>query len=152
MKIKVFRIEEEFKGDSYSLSPRVPTNIQNGEDSITPRICVCPTVFGCLDASQMCIPLSKKVSFEDIYLYSAELDTEKDSIYQPNENEVPDAFKTGELWVLNDVEFKLEKIYKVRLFIAGINIYYIYSSDVEEYIKENGYIINSIDGFKYCTR
>lgn len=49
-----------------------------------------------------------------IYLYEA--DIEIGNIYRPTENDVPDAFYTGELWILDayDVDFYKVKCYNIR--------------------------------------
>ena len=113
MILKVYRLEEEYKGDSFTLSPRIPTNIQHGEDQTTKRICVCPTIIGCIKATQMCFPLEFKAGFIPIHLYSAIIDTDICNVYQPLK-EVPDAFITGELWLLNETKFTLERIYDIK--------------------------------------
>lgn len=149
MILKVYRLEEEYKGDSFTLSPRIPTNIQHGEDQTIKRICVCPTIIGCIKATQMCFPLEFKAGFIPIHLYSATIDTDICNVYQPLK-EVPDAFMTGELWLLNETKFTLERIYDIKHIQADhrANAFMFTSRDYKEENK-NGFLNNEEERFLY---
>lgn len=44
-----------------------------------------------------------------VYLYSAEVSA---NLIQPTEDQVPDSWHTGELWITTDTEFVLERTYE----------------------------------------
>lgn len=100
--------------ESLQLFPRVPENIAEGyEDDRTNRICVCPTIPGCIMSSDL-IPQLASDNKEQavVYVYSAEVPF----IYlkQPSVDEVPDAWSTGELWVMVPWTFQLEDTYNLH--------------------------------------
>jgi len=91
-----------------TLSPRIPNNelTNNGyEDNIISRVCFSNEIDGCLMA------IGKRVEdYGELYVYEPN-DYSVLKIVDNNEivnnNLVPDAIYTGELWVLNTVKLKL---------------------------------------------
>lgn len=79
------------------LLPRVPRNPQGGENRTIPRICVSMSVNGCLCS------ISKYSFDERLYVYK----TTAEHYRQPLETDVPDAWLTGECWILEPATFQL---------------------------------------------
>ena len=100
--------------ESLQLFPRVPENIAEGyEDDRTNRICVCPTIPGCIMSTGLISQLAADNKEKAVvYVYSAEVPF----IYlkQPSVDEVPDAWSTGELWVMVPWTFQLEDTYDLH--------------------------------------
>lgn len=107
---------------SILLSPYIPNNRANGENSTTPRIPCSLTIMGCITS------LSLPFIYEDymkirkstdnrfiVHLYGA--DVSVDNIYQPTNDQVPDEWLTGELWLTKDTEFIIEKTYELNRHI-----------------------------------
>lgn len=140
--IKVYRIELEDKGNIVALNPYIPNGACHYEDKITPRIPCATTILGCLRSLQ--IPSNPGINKEElnhsgakIYLYEA--DVEARYIYRPTDNEVPDAYYTGELWILNtqDVDFYKVRGYNIRKQLELPNCAYTrYIVNEEERISE----------------
>lgn len=108
MKLSLYRIETVRRGDLNVLVPKVPDNTMHYEDKETPRVCACPTIYGCLLATELAYLVKDPL---DMYLYKAEIDTDITRVRQPTYDEVPDAWVTGEFWILDPVVFKLQGRY-----------------------------------------
>lgn len=111
--MKVYRISFEDFGPNPVFNPHIPQNMMGGEDKITPRICVCPTITGCVDSLNLTFGLAMNEESNDmlnikkaeipLYLYEAIVDV--GSLYQPTLYDVPDVWRTGELWLLESWRF-----------------------------------------------
>lgn len=103
MKLYFITQSEKF-GESMTLSPRIPKSIdeENGEDNVTPRICVCKKVSDCMKSIQINL-------FDgcNINIYSC--DVPETDIYIPTSEEVPDVDETNEIWLQKDTVFTLEE-------------------------------------------
>lgn len=82
--------------DKTSIIPKVPTNQMNSEPRNTKRICVSSSIIGCLSGRNC-----KKD--EILYVYKVEAD----NFYQPSTEEVIDSPLTGEIWLLEEVNFNI---------------------------------------------
>lgn len=87
--------------------PKVPSAIMNGEDHEIPRICLCKTIEGCINAASWGhsnIQYRKLKEVFRIYIFD-ENDITKQNIISSDElwekQLVPDAYITGEVWVIN---------------------------------------------------
>lgn len=128
--MKVYRIHFSDCGTECLMNRKVPKNAMYGEDTTTKRISVCTNIIGCILALQIPYDCCEANIFEgrkeELYLYSAEVPVEK--LYQPTEEEVPDVWKTGELWLLEPTRFKLEsKLYLRKHMEVQGNLYSKYS-------------------------
>lgn len=109
MILNVYRIEREFRGKTMRLSPQIPVTRASLENDVQPRICVCPSIYGCILAAEIDWQTEKTQKF---FLYKAIIDTNKVDVYQPIEEDVPDVFATGEFWLLDETEFALQGVYE----------------------------------------
>lgn len=96
--MKLYFVSYNRKLDVKYLRPRVPESaIADWEDIATPRLCMCPSIMGCLQAVEA---LNK----QKYHVYEAEIPDE--IIHYPKPEEVYDAFITGEVWVKQKVKVK----------------------------------------------
>ena len=82
------------------LYPRIPNNYftKNGyEDSITPRVCLAPSIKNALMA------LGRKHKDDILHVY---IPIKKYKIYHPSLDEVPDVKITGEVWAKEPIMLK----------------------------------------------
>lgn len=125
------------------LIPRVPKNVLKEEDSITPRVCVCPTIEDCFRSVSWGINYYEKAKYEgkDRELIRVlEFDVDNiglDNIIDNHEivkkSLVPDAFETNEFWIVNK-SIKADKIF----YIYPTSMDYTYLAD-HEYIAMDVY-------------
>lgn len=102
----------EYLGETKVFTPRVPPKKMLDEDNITPRICVCESPNGCIEAIQIAsYARTANNWYAPIYIYVAIVDDK--FIIHPTENMVPDVKRSGEIWITTPIEFKLFGIYKV---------------------------------------
>ena len=94
------------------LTPYIPNNRARDEDDTTLRIPCSLTIMGCISS------LSLPYIYEDrndkdskfiVHLYYADVPNE--NIYQPSNDQVPDQWLTGELWLLKDEVFTHKRTY-----------------------------------------
>ncbi len=121
-----------FRNDPYTVGqqklfvPRVPVNGYIGEqghvveDTITPRVCLAPTIFGCLIASHYDDNMSNYnlYSLSDITIYAVK---EIPNIFIPRrviknipkhyKGIVPDCHKTREVWSLDPIKLTVVEKY-----------------------------------------
>lgn len=115
-KMRVYHISQKSLGGSIILKPGIPEcAVKSLEDLEIKRICVAPTILGCLRALEL--PGSDyKTKYDDgetkqLFCYFADVDV--GDLYQPTINQVPDACLTGELWILKPYEFKLLTVFEM---------------------------------------
>lgn len=101
--------------------PRIPTYRMEGEDQLIPRICVSPSILGCLSA------VDQLEVGDAVYIYTCE----SNNIFQPSCQQVADQHLTGEVWITEAVkiEYFQEIIIKEKIIreVDGCVIpYYIY--------------------------
>ncbi len=103
--IRLYHVSREDLGQQAFLIPDVPTNTGSGEDTVTPRVCACLTIPGCIRAGEFCFddPVMDGDDGEALYVYAAYVDME--DVFQPGSDQVPDAWFTGELWVMKPVRW-----------------------------------------------
>ena len=109
---RLYFVTDKHLGSSTILEPRIPESTLSMEDQVTPRICVAATIQQCLTAIEASSALeTEKVDEKIYYVYFTIFD---DSITkQPTSDEVPDAYSTGELWILEPDAFFLIGAYKL---------------------------------------
>ena len=101
--------------------PRIPTYRMEGEDQEIPRICVSPSILGCLSAVD-------QLEVNDVvYIYTCE----STDFCQPSGQQVADQHLTGEMWITEAVKIEYyqqitikEKI--IRKVDGSVIPYYIY--------------------------
>ena len=102
--MRVYRIQLGTTDKEIKVFPKIPDYPMNGEDNTTKRICVCPTILGCIKALYLPSAIDNYKDVIDkganISVYYA--DIPMSYLYQPTEKEVPDVFETGELWITSD--------------------------------------------------
>ena len=129
-----FVTQKDFNNDFIILNPRIPKTIGDDEEAITPRICMSTSILGAM--SSICKNLNYGCK---TFIYKLEISNDEMNddtyIHYPTENEVPDAFYTGEVWVLKSVQLKLFKTLK----ITNINIH-----DVNENISIGNFIFKEL--------
>ncbi len=105
--IKLFHICYTDMGTKTILMPSVPESTAEGEDEETPRIPTCLNILSCLTSMEISFNYATYAHKTiPLWIYSA--DVPIDIVYQPTVNEVPDVWKTGELWVIEPIEWQLE--------------------------------------------
>ena len=111
--MRVYRICFQNFGQTPIFYPHIPENMMGNEDKTIPRICVCPTITGCVDSINLTFGLAmneennrllnEKWKEYPLYLYEAVVKV--DHLYQPTLHDVPDVWRTGELWILEPQQF-----------------------------------------------
>ena len=109
--MKIFHISK-FCFDNNILKPSIPNNefTRRGiENNSIPRICFAPSIEKCLKALNIdihvpnqCFYIHEPINYDDLLII-----TNKEII---DNNYVPNAIHTGELWVLNPCKVKCEGI------------------------------------------
>lgn len=122
--IHVYHLSRDNLGKTITFKPRVPDfglDIKDFKENNTiPRICVAPTIAGCLFAIG-CIP--DKINDEVIYhVYETDVNTKY--VYQPTIYDTLDSYYTGELWILRKTTFTKTKILECRKQFDLPNYYY----------------------------
>ena len=109
--MRLYRFEFVDKGTTFLAEPSIPETVSFIEDSTTPRICVCPHIMGCIQALELpesVVSFNKEWKSSNLYLYQALIDLDRcrsEGIIQPTINQVPDVWKTGEIWILKPTVF-----------------------------------------------
>ena len=104
-KIHVYFIAKENLGANPVLTPRIPEFTGGKENETDERICVAPTVFQCLQGLEIAQDLVKDDKPYEVFLYEADVPVK--NIIQPSDEDVPDAWKTGEMWVIKPQQFSI---------------------------------------------
>lgn len=108
MKKTFFHISEKDLGETFKFTPRIPQSRAEEEDDKIPRVCAAPSITQCLIAIHgdpdlkgmyQNVPLVLKNPPFAVYLFSVD-ETE---IYIPNDEQVPDCHRTGEIWITKAV-------------------------------------------------
>lgn len=119
--------------------PRIPDNAALSEDQHTPRIPVCLTIPGAIEAAELVYsidlfdkaymahmhnwvelhPHENRFPFKESRDYGFDFDVicalvPGSKLYQPTSYEVPDAWKTGEMWLLEPTDFVHYGRYHIR--------------------------------------
>lgn len=97
--IRIFFLSQDINDMFINLEPRIPKTKMRGEDGEIPRIGVALTIGSCLSA------ITSMDVGDKVHVYEAFV--ENTDLIQPSEDDVPDSFLTGELWLLKDTQFKL---------------------------------------------
>lgn len=100
----MFHVSSNFLGNEWVAYPRIPDRAMEGEDKVTPRICVSPSIKGCLLAIDgiKSLGLSGVLADESgWFIYKTEAKAIDAS------NFVPDAYLTEECWITDSCRFKL---------------------------------------------
>lgn len=114
--------------------PRVPDSRMRTEDATTPRICFGPSILKAYYAVKT-LRCHNQMDLMFIHVPN-NLDELKafNAIVAPDENEVPDAFSTDELWSLDPVEMKCVGL--VLFYTRYERIYRIYPDGDCEWCDE----------------
>ncbi len=105
----LYHVSPKYLGKAPILTPRIPESRAEAEESVTPRICVCPNVEGCYLAKYTHPDIDViRGSIPAMHLYAVETD---DSVPA---RKVPDARRTGERWLLEPTKFRY--VGKLRAF------------------------------------
>lgn len=105
--LRLYHICQHDAGENVVLVPKVPAFRALGEDNGTPRVCACLNPYSCLRA----LELSYSPAMDEppyglpVWIYCADVPME--DIEQPSTAEVPDAWLTGELWVMSSLVWHL---------------------------------------------
>ena len=110
--MKVYHISMKDLGSRPDIYPSIPDTMSQCENSTTPRICVCPTIPGCIMAKELTHDLKSEDDVINFYVYEARILS--DHIIQPTYADVFDAWYTGELWVTEPYTFELFGLYQLR--------------------------------------
>lgn len=100
------------------LHPRVPETIAREENYWTERICVSPSINGCLSATG-----GRYKEGDELYVHTCETD----EFYQPTLEEVPDCIYTGEFWIQHPIKMT---------FHSWIKVTNIYPLSVHDFLSE----------------
>lgn len=108
--LTVYHVSKTYLGKRACLSPKIPSSKVYGEDAAIPRISVCSTIPMCIYA----MPDMPDENFENktkLYVYKSKIAL--DNLAFPSVDQVPDVWKTGEMWILNDWIFDLHQVLEV---------------------------------------
>lgn len=132
LKMRLYFVTDRFKSSFLQLKPRVPSSLMEGEDNKVPRICVCPSLLGCLTA------IGSLSTGQVLQVYK----TNSGEYYQPTDSQVPDSYLTGELWLLKEHSFYLDSILTITDKIGYHDPILGYIPQFT-FIKENYYVDKS---------
>lgn len=94
-----YRICFEDMGNSTIIHPSIPKHPAKGEDTITPRICVAPTIPQCIKALELTNFITKDTPSIKVFVYFTVIDERNSDILLYNPINVPDDWLTGEMWI-----------------------------------------------------
>lgn len=94
--MRFFHVSDNPNLNGCTVFPKLPESRMEVENSITPRICVSPSINGCLTAT------SRYEEGETLYIYECY----SEAIIQPTEKDVIDAPLTGEMWIVEPTIFR----------------------------------------------
>jgi hypothetical protein len=92
-----YHITPEDWGDKAVLHPRIDGDFRSTDEPYIPRICVCPTIAGCINAVWACYAYPKH---SHVSVYKT---TKPKSAIEPVD--VVDSYITGEKWLLKPTTF-----------------------------------------------
>lgn len=109
--ITLYHVSLENKGSIFMFSPQIPKHVAIGEDEHTPRICCATSITNCIQAMAEFPFVRKDIheNIKEIYVYTATVPV--DDVSQA---ETPDAWMTGELWLLKPTMFHRYRTYTVN--------------------------------------
>ena len=93
----VYKICFQDMGEKVLLDPQVPIHPAKHEDTTINRIPVCTTIPSCIKALELVSMITKDNPELTVYIYASEVPME---YLEDPYVEVPDQWKTGELWVM----------------------------------------------------
>lgn len=99
-----YKICFEDMGNATIIHPSIPKHPAKGEDTITPRVCVAPTIPQCIKALELTSFITKDAPFIKVYVYFTVID-ERNSDILYNPTNVPDRWITGEMWIMTPCLF-----------------------------------------------
>ena len=107
--ILLYHVSLQDFGDRHTFIPAVPSKRAVQEDRTMPRVCACLTLPDCLKAMELTFDAGISLDGDTVpvYVYTARVPVE--SIHQPDTAQVPDAWMTGELWVMDAVPWTLTR-------------------------------------------
>ena len=118
MDLRLYRIVDKCYGYETLFTPNIPQNIMDKENTTIKRICTAPTIPGCIESIQpLCNDAYKErlLNGEEITLYLYYTKVNKfENLYFPDTEDVPDAYKTGEVWVIKPYRFRFVSELKIR--------------------------------------
>lgn len=97
--MRLYWVTQKQIGDNIlevNLTPQIPKTVSDGEDKVTPRICMSSSVIGAINS------ISNNIYGNIVYVYTA--DVKVQDIIQPSIEQVPDVFMTGEMWVIKPIK------------------------------------------------
>lgn len=106
----MYHISREYLGDYVYLTPSIPQCRNEKEDEHNERVCVAPTVEGCIlgmygsDTMQESCErmMEDDACYQNWFLYKCS----DDYVYKPTKKQVPDVLVTDEYWVMDERGFK----------------------------------------------
>jgi hypothetical protein len=103
-----YHISSKIKPENCYLTPKFPGVNHAQLEPWIEKICVCPTITGCLSAVASCIPLKRnKIKiFRTNYKIKGYDPFSNDHNYFKTKYPVADAHITGEKWLLKETKFK----------------------------------------------
>lgn len=118
------------------LHPKIPITCAKGEEKSTSRICVSPSINGCLSATG-----GRYKEGDELYVHICETD----EFYQPTLDEVPDCIYTGEFWIQHPIKMtfhswiKVTNIYPLSVhdFLSEAISFELLAIDKDGILKEN---------------
>lgn len=100
--MKLYHISREDLGDIVTLNPKIPINRCSRENNTIPRVCCAASIYDCLISSEASANVTEKDPL-NLFVYCTEVDAS--DIYIPVEEDVPDAFYTNEIWLMDSYTF-----------------------------------------------
>lgn len=128
-----YKVLLEDRGDTIFLSPSIPKHPMKGEDTKVPRICVAPTILQCIQSIDCINILSERSDNKlPIYVY-ATITNAALVLDSPTSDQVPDKWKTGEMWIRSMCPFiKISKGYISKQFDFPNVCYSRYSFTIDD--------------------
>lgn len=99
-----YKICFEDMGNATVIHPSIPKHPAKGEDIVTHRICVAPTIPQCIKALELTSFITKDTPSIKVYIYFTVID-ERNSDILYNPTNVPDRWITGEMWIMTPCLF-----------------------------------------------
>lgn len=105
--IRLYHVCLEDRGEQTVFVPDVPERRSDNEDKWTPRVCACLTVPDCLRAMELAFDSGVALDNAELHVSVYQARVPVEHVVQPSTEQVPDAWMTGELWVMIPIQWTL---------------------------------------------
>lgn len=142
--MRLYKILFEDFGGEVILHPSIPKYPAKKEDRIAPRICTAPTIPMCIHSLELFSHLIGEITTKEVFVYYCDLDN-YDNLVFPTQDQVPDAWLTGEVWITTDYKF-----YKLYDAVFGKHMYIPNSPYSRYYFKKKELEMSDLPDYMYA--